>query len=213
MHGWGKDSLILFRENAPRRHQTKPHHLCGCSVYLQSCRLGGRLALLSFHDSRAFFATRVEHYACMVDLLSHVHQLDEACELIKRMLVELDASVWGAFLRACRVYHNVELGEYVAEQLFKLEPLNFGNYILLSNIYTKSGRLDEAKNITVMIKERGVKKVPGCSYIEIKEGIHQFLVGDVLHPETKKIYGMLEDLHQLLRATWYVCNTCCALHD
>lgn len=44
------------------------------------------------------------------------------------------------------------------------------------------------------MKERGVKKSPGCSLIEVNNKLHSFFVGDVSHPQTKSIYAMLETL-------------------
>ncbi|XP_057854002.2 putative pentatricopeptide repeat-containing protein At3g49142 isoform X2 [Cryptomeria japonica] len=214
MHGRGRDSLILFQKML--QEDIKPNRITFIGV-LSACSHAGLVdeGWHCFHCMIQEFSLTpwVEHYACMVDLLGRAHKLDEACELIKMMPIEPGAGVWGALLSACRVYHNIELGEYAAEQLFKLEPLNSGNYILLSNIYAESGRLDEARNIRVMMKDKGVKKTPGCSWIEIKEGIHQFFVGDVSHPETEKIYAMLEKLYQLLRAAGYVPDTRFALHD
>jgi hypothetical protein len=44
------------------------------------------------------------------------------------------------------------------------------------------------------MKERGVKKTPGCSWIEVNKQVHAFLVGDRSHPQTQEIYKELERL-------------------
>lgn len=86
-----------------------------------------------------------KHYACMVDLLGSAGQLDEAHELIKGMPLESDIGVWGALLGACRIHDNTQLGEYVAKQLYDLEPENAGYYVLISNIYASAGRWDDVE--------------------------------------------------------------------
>ncbi|KAB1219886.1 hypothetical protein CJ030_MR3G009528 [Morella rubra] len=67
-------------------------------------------------------------------------KLEKAYSMIKHMPFEPDAYVWVALLSSCRVHSNVTIGEVVARKLFKLEPRNLGNYILLSNIYASKGK-------------------------------------------------------------------------
>ncbi|KAF8364843.1 hypothetical protein HHK36_033175 [Tetracentron sinense] len=79
-----------------------------------------------------------------------------------------DGAIWGSLLQACRVHGNVELGEFVARQLFELEPKNPGGYVLLSNIYAGAGRWDDVARIRTRLNEKGMKKIPGDE--EWKEG-------------------------------------------
>ncbi|XP_021289183.1 putative pentatricopeptide repeat-containing protein At5g37570 [Herrania umbratica] len=106
-----------------------------------------------------------DHYACMVDLLSRKGRLKAAYELIKSMPVEPHAGAWGALLGACKLHCDVELGEMVAARLFDLEPLNAGNYVLLSNIYAAAEQWLNVSLVRNKMKERGVRKIPGCSWI------------------------------------------------
>ncbi|XVE96348.1 hypothetical protein REPUB_Repub02eG0213900 [Reevesia pubescens] len=106
-----------------------------------------------------------DHYACMVDLLSRTGQLKAAYELIKSMPVEPHAGAWGALLGACKLHGDVELGELVAARLFDLEPLNAANYVLLSNIYAAAEQWMDVSLMRNKMKERGVRKIPGCSWI------------------------------------------------
>ncbi|MQM13543.1 hypothetical protein Taro_046463 [Colocasia esculenta] len=95
-----------------------------------------------------------DQYACMVDLLARAGHLTEAYDLIKSMKVEPHGAVWGAVLRACCIYGNVELGEVVAKKLFDIEPTNAGNYVLLSNIYAAANRWEDVSEVRNMMKER-----------------------------------------------------------
>ncbi|XP_058115015.1 putative pentatricopeptide repeat-containing protein At5g37570 [Magnolia sinica] len=106
-----------------------------------------------------------DHYACMVDLLGRAGRLREAYELIKSMPIEPHAGAWGALLRACGLHCEIELGEIVAGRLFEVEPHNAGNYVLLSNIYAAANRWSDVSEVRTRMRERGVKKIPGCSWI------------------------------------------------
>lgn len=148
----------------------------------------------------------MEHYACMVDLLGRAGLLDEAEAFIKEMPLEPDASVYGTLLGACRIHYNVDLGVRVAERLFDMAPVS-GFYVLLSNIYAAASRWDDVAKVRAVMKERGLRKTPGRSFIEIDNEIHAFLVGDRLHPECEKIYAMLETLARQIEAIGYVPDT------
>ncbi|XP_034690057.1 pentatricopeptide repeat-containing protein At1g18485-like [Vitis riparia] len=118
------------------------------------------------------------HYACMVDLLGRAGLMEEAAELIKGLPIVPDANIWGALLGACRIYGNLELAAWAAEHLFELKPEHSGYYTLLSNMYAETGRWDEANRIRELMKSRGVKKSPGCSWVQIGEQAHAFVVGE-----------------------------------
>jgi pentatricopeptide repeat protein len=118
------------------------------------------------------------HYACMVDLLGRAGLMEEAVELIKGLPIVPDANVWGALLGACRIYGNVELGCWAAEHLFKSKPQHCGYYILLSNMYAEAGRWEEANRVRDLMKSRGVKKNPGYSWVQIRDQVHAFVVGE-----------------------------------
>ena len=45
------------------------------------------------------------------------------------------------------------------------------------------------------MKYNKLRKEPGCSWIEVKDEVHTFLVGDKAHPRCKEIY---EKLHVLI---------------
>ncbi|KAJ7960505.1 Pentatricopeptide repeat-containing protein [Quillaja saponaria] len=116
------------------------------------------------------------HYACMVDLLGRAGLMEEAVNLIRGLPIVPDANIWGALFGACRIHGNLELGCWAAEHLFELKPQHCGYYILLSNMYAEAGRWDEANRVRDLMKSRGVKKHPGCSWVQIGDQVHAFLV-------------------------------------
>lgn len=154
-----------------------------------------------------------KHYTCMVDLLGRAGRLDEAQNLMRKMPFEPDAATWGALLGACRVHGNTELGEKAAEVIFEMEPENSGMYVLLSNLYAASGRWGDVSKMRLKMRDRGVKKVTGYSWLEVQNRIHTFSVGDTLHPDRDRIYAYLEELELKMKLDGYVYSTKLVLHD
>ncbi|TKY68176.1 putative pentatricopeptide repeat-containing protein [Spatholobus suberectus] len=155
----------------------------------------------------------IEHYGCMVDLLARAGLLVEAQDLIKSMPMKANAIVWGALLGGCRLHKDTQLAEHVLKQLIELEPWNSGHYVLLSNIYSASRRWDEAEKIRSSLSQKGMQKLPGCSWVEVDGVVHEFLVGDTSHPLSHKIYEKLESLFKDLREAGYSPTTEFVLFD
>ncbi|XP_059068287.1 pentatricopeptide repeat-containing protein At3g26782, mitochondrial-like [Cryptomeria japonica] len=82
----------------------------------------------------------VDHYLCMVDLLTRAGYLDDGLNLIIKMPIKPLVVVWMCFLGACRLRINIGLGVFTAMLLFDLDPKNAATYVLLSNIYAEVGR-------------------------------------------------------------------------
>eukprot|EP01018_Ginkgo_biloba_P037531 Gb_04990 [translate_table: standard] len=214
MHGYGRDALKLFIEM--QQAGMKPDCITFIAV-LSACSHSGLVDAgwnYFYCMSRDYHITPcVEHYACMVDLLGRAGHLDEAQDFINTMPLEPSASVWGALLSACRIHGHTDLAEVVAERLFELEPKSTGNYVLLSNIYAAVGRWDDRSNLRHIMEERGLKKSPGCSWIEVKNEVHAFFMGDRSHPQSVKIYATLESLDGQMKAAGYVPDTNFVLWD
>lgn len=121
----------------------------------------------------------VEHYACMVGVLSRAGKLSEALNFINGMPIEPSVKVWGPLLDAASSSGNVELGKLICDHLFKMEPENIGNYVIMANLYSKAGRWEEAEVVREKLKNIGMKKVAGSSWIENNGGLQCFRVGDV----------------------------------
>ncbi|XP_010277978.1 PREDICTED: pentatricopeptide repeat-containing protein At5g66520-like [Nelumbo nucifera] len=149
---------------------------------------------------------KIEHYGCMVDLLARCGLLDEAKHMVDNMPMEPDALIWGALMAGCRYYRNVELAEYVGKQLIQLEPDNGGVYVLLANIYAASGRLQDARKVREMMETKGIVKVAGCSVVEIRGTVYQFIVGDTTHPQIREILMKWEEIEKKLELEGYCPN-------
>ena len=129
------------------------------------------------------------------------------------MPIKPEASVWGCLLASCRTHTNVHLGEHVAKSLFELDSKNASYYVLLSNIYAACSRWDDVKRVQKIMKDQGVQKMPGSSWIEVNGKVYAFLAGDKSHPQSEKIYDMLEKLFGKMMNAGYVPEIDFALHD
>ncbi|XP_023771825.1 putative pentatricopeptide repeat-containing protein At5g37570 [Lactuca sativa] len=107
-----------------------------------------------------------DHYACIVNLLGRAGKLREAYDILKEMPVPPQPAAWGALLFACRTHGDVSLGKEVAAQLFKNEPQNAANYVLLSDMYAASDQWSAVDHVRNQMSDKGIRKLPGCSWIQ-----------------------------------------------
>jgi pentatricopeptide repeat protein len=181
-HGYGEEALQLFRRM--QLAGMKPKESTFVSVLSACSHAGlvdeGRLYFDSMNQNYGI-TPRLEHYACMVDVLGRAGCLDEAEDFINKMPLQPSGVVWRSLLGACRVYGNLEKGKRAAEYLLALEPHDAATYVLLSNLYAVAGRWDNVAKLRTMMKKLQVKKDPGCSWIEIKNKIYAFFAEDKTH--------------------------------
>ena len=214
MHGYAKRALEYFSEMV--KTGLTPRDITFTAV-LSACSHGGMLerGFKIFESMKRDYGLqpRLEHYGCMVDLLGRAGKLAEAEKFVHEMPVKPNAPVWGALLGACRIHRNAEIGERVGKILIQLRPEHSGYYVLLSNIYARANKWENVVTMRQMMKEKGVKKPPGYSLIEIDGKIHNFTIGDKTHPEIKKIEGMWDEILRKIRLAGYTGNTADALFD
>ncbi|TKY73819.1 Pentatricopeptide repeat-containing protein [Spatholobus suberectus] len=204
-NGNGTNALEIFRKMLVSGE--KPDHVTMIGV-LSACSHAGLV-----EEGRRYFqsmwtehglAPMKDHFTCMVDLLGRAGCLDEANNLIQTMPMQPDAIVWGSLLAACKVHGNIKLGQYVAEKLMEIDPLNSGPYVLLSNMYAEHGRWKDVMTVRKQMRQRGIIKQPGCSWIEIQSRVHVFMVKDKRHPRRKDIHLVLKILTEQMKRAGYV---------
>ncbi|XP_010475598.1 PREDICTED: pentatricopeptide repeat-containing protein At1g08070, chloroplastic [Camelina sativa] len=208
MHGRANAAFDLF--SRMRKYGIEPDDITFVGL-LSACSHSGMLDL-GRHIFRSMtedykITPKLEHYGCMIDLLGHSGLFKEAEEMINTMQMEPDGVIWCSLLKACKMHGNVELGESFAQNLIKIEPKNPGSYVLLSNIYATASRWNEVAKIRGLLSDKGMKKVPGCSSIEIDSVVHEFIIGDKFHPRNREIYGMLDEMEVLLEEAGFVPDT------
>uniref|UniRef100_A0ACD5ZNW9 Uncharacterized protein n=1 Tax=Avena sativa TaxID=4498 RepID=A0ACD5ZNW9_AVESA len=144
-------------------------------------------------------AVRDEHYTCLIDLCSRVGRLNDAKRLIHGLeLKPKSSTVRNALLGGCNAHGNGSIGDLAARHLLEAEPDNAGTYTLLSNIYASAGKWKEAAKIRSEMNDRGLKKQPGCSWIELANKVHVFVARDKSHSESDLINSMVQDIHHMM---------------
>lgn len=214
MHGYAEKAVQYFSEMV--KEGIVPRDITFTAV-LTACSHGGLvdrgLEIFESMERDHGVEPRLEHYGCMVDLLGRAGKLEEAEKFILEMPVEPNAPIWGALLGACRIHRNVEVGERVGKILIQMKPEHSGYYVLLSNIYARTNKWKDVTVMRRLMKEKGVRKPPGYSLIEVDGKIHEFTIGDRTHPEIEKIERMWEDILQRIKLAGYIGNTAEALFD
>ncbi|KAH7848800.1 hypothetical protein Vadar_008203 [Vaccinium darrowii] len=213
-HGHGAQALKLFEQML--EEDILPDRITFLTI-LSACSHAGLVNQgCSYFDAMyGSYGIRPDedHYARLIDLLCRAGKFSEAQDAIQRMPFEPGVPIWEALLGGCRIHGNVDLGVEAADRLFELRPQHDGTYILLSNMFANVGRWDDVAKVRKLMRDRGVKKEPGCSWVEVENKVNVFLVDDTSHPEIQAVYNYLEELGLKMRKLGYVPDTKYALHD
>jgi pentatricopeptide repeat protein len=213
-HGLGHDAVQLFEKFVSEG-------FCPTSItfvgVLNACSRTGLV-----DEGRRYFKlmaekydieSEMEHYGCMVDLLSRAGLVQEAVELIEGMHIPPDPVLWGTILSACKRHGLVDLGITVGNKLIELDPAHDGYYVLLASIYAKAKKWDEVRKVRKLMSNRGTSKSAGWSLMEAHGIVHKFLVGDMNHKDSARIYNMLCTINRRLAEAGYVPDVSSVLHD
>ncbi|KAK4783136.1 hypothetical protein SAY86_007510 [Trapa natans] len=140
-----------------------------------------------------------DHLACMIDMLGRAGYLSEARELVDE--IAAGTSALEALLGACSVHDKTDMGMASGESLKNLEPTNEMGYVMLSNLYCASGNWRAAEMVRRAMVDNGVKKAPGCSWVEVRNSVMAFVAGNNSHFEMAGLYIMLNFLDLEMRHT------------
>ncbi|KAF8775368.1 hypothetical protein HU200_004786 [Digitaria exilis] len=192
-NGKGKEALDAYK--AMRATGLKPNDVTLLGL-LFGCNHAGLV-----NEGYALFKTaqmeqpgilKPEHYACVVDLLSRAKRFDDAKRFLEELPFEPGIGFWKALIGGCQIHWNRELAESVAKRIHALDPKDTSSYILLSNVYSAVGSWQSVSMVRREIKEKGLKRITGCSWIEVQDKVHVFFSGDCRHQQSDEIYSMLE---------------------
>ncbi|CAI0405452.1 unnamed protein product [Linum tenue] len=204
-HGKGSEALLLF--NQMIRVKMVPTSITFIAL-LSACAHTGQV-----EEGRRYFNRMInefgiepeaEHFSCMIDLLSRAGKLGEAKRLIETMPFTPGMAAWATLLGACRKHGKMELAEIAANELLQLEPTNATPYVVLANMYTDFGKWEDVARVRKLMRDRGIKKLPGCSWLELHNRVHVFVAEDNSHPMMKEIHDYLDWMVLKIKHAGYV---------
>lgn len=207
MHGRIRESLEAFQDMRTVGG-LKPNSITFVAV-LSACKHGGLVT-----EGRRYFdlmtnefglQPQLEHFGCMVDLLARAGLIAEALEVVKSMRCKPDTVIWRSILDACcKQNAGTDISSLVAKHALESEELaTSGTYVLLSKVYALAERWNDVGLVRRIMTEKGIKKEPGCSSIEMDGFVHEFMAGDTSHPQSEEIYEKISEVESKLAAVGY----------
>ncbi|KAK9136642.1 hypothetical protein Sjap_007236 [Stephania japonica] len=212
-HGHGREAIQLFNEMVVSG--IKPDQVVFMGV-LSACSHAGLIE----DGLRYFDSMTAEHhvkpnkeiYGCVVDLLGRAGRVAEAYEIIKTMPFAPDELVWGALLGACKAHNVSHLAGLAAKEIVHLRPNRAVPYVVLSNMYAADGRWGEFAKMRKLIKGICNKKEAGRSWIEVRNQVYSFVVGEKFGEDIELLYEWLEVLTLHIREAGYVSDSNSLIH-
>ncbi|KAJ1395170.1 Tetratricopeptide-like helical domain superfamily [Sesbania bispinosa] len=204
LHGLANEAICLFREMVASG--VKPDEVTFTGLLMTCSHLGLIDEGFEFFQSMSLefgLSPGMDHVACMVDMLGRGGYVAEARSLAKKYSKTSRARTNSCevLLGACYTHGDLGTGSSVGEYLKDLEPGKEIGYVLLSNLYCASGQWKEAEIVRKEMVEQGVKKVPGSSWIEIRNVVTAFVSGNNSYPYMADISKILYFLELEMRHT------------
>ncbi|KAE8820748.1 pentatricopeptide repeat-containing protein [Hordeum vulgare] len=167
-HGYGNEVVEVFEQM--RRLNVQPDNTTFLLV-LTACSHAGLVdtGLEYFHLMKTngfLVGARLEHYACVVDLLGRAGHLQEAETLINDMPIEPSVSVYRALLSACQIHGNLEIAVRVSRRLIELYPHDSSAHVQLSKVLAGDGHWGDAAEVREAMVGKGIVKNPAWSCVE-----------------------------------------------
>ncbi|KAL2933238.1 hypothetical protein RDABS01_016357 [Bienertia sinuspersici] len=213
-HGFGEEAIELFEEMLALGNN--PDHITYVGVLVACTHVGlveeGKRYYNMMQKVHEIEPTP-SHYSCMVDLFGRAGLLQEAQDFIEKMPIEPDNIAWGSILASCKVHKNLELAKVAAERLLLVDPGNSGAFAALANTYSACGKWTEAAKVRKSMKEKGVKKDQGLSWLQLKNEVHVFGAEDACHPQRDAIYAMMAEIWEEIKKMGFVPDYGSVLHD
>ncbi|XP_022877945.1 pentatricopeptide repeat-containing protein At4g04370 [Olea europaea var. sylvestris] len=194
-HGKGEMALEMFAEFLQNGHA--PNDVMFLSV-LYSCShnglVGHGMSIFESMKNEYKIEPKLEHCACIVDLLCRAGKVEDAFDYYKRMFPEPMEDVLGILLDACRKNGEQELGEIIAKEISGLKPEDAGKYVQLAHSFASMARWDGVGEAWLQMRSLGLRKTPGWSFIEMHGTVTTFFSPHSSHPQYAEIISVLRNL-------------------
>lgn len=155
----------------------------------------------------------LEHFTCMVDLYGRANRLEEAKHFILQNGMSSSVPAWSALLSSCRFHKNFEMAKFASKHLETFESTDAGTIVMLSNLCANEQKWEDSSKFRSSMKQNGIKKLPGKSWIQLQNHVYTFSAGDQLHPQRADIYSYLEELTARVKEIGYSPDVKIVTHD
>lgn len=192
-NGRGKEALRVFRRMLKCGIQPDRITLFGA---LSACSLVGLvnegMNIISLFKDNYHVVPGLEHYTCVVDMLSHAGMFREAVDFVENNLQTYNTTAFSNILEACMIQGDFSMAESVAEKMMKLKPRSSLPYIVLARTYGARCKWESMARMWRSMEHQGAKKVRECSWLCIKNEIHVFASEQLLHHGREATYAVLD---------------------
>lgn len=207
-YGLWRCALTLFDEMVDQGVQPNSVTLLGvmhaCS---HSGLVGTGLQLLRSMQSKYGVAPCPSHYTCAVDMLGRAGRLEEAFDLANEAQIEgYDAlMLWNSLLSACRTHKRLDLATLAGQRVSEFNQDVAGGLVMMSNAYASAGQDVSAAAVRSSMRLHGIRKDPGCSWIEVKDTSYVFYAGSVscAGARADEVLVLLDELECKMREKGY----------
>ncbi|XP_078437244.1 pentatricopeptide repeat-containing protein At1g18485-like [Wolffia australiana] len=177
VHGRGPEAVELLRRM--EKEEIIEPDSCTFIGVLAACSHAGMVetGVQLFEEMKRKYSLKpkVEHLACMADMLARAGRVKEAAAIT----VEPDTQMLSLLLGGCRIHGKFEIGDEIAGRLMAMEPEKPEHYVSVSNLLAAEGRWDEVGRLRKTMKELGLRKEAGCSWIHVDGKVYEFIAGDL----------------------------------
>ncbi|XP_004232691.2 pentatricopeptide repeat-containing protein At4g04370 [Solanum lycopersicum] len=207
-HGEGEAALALYTELV--QSGLTPNRVIFLSV-LYACSHNGLvdhgLNLFDTMERDFKIEPELEHCACIVDLLCRAGKVKDGYNFYKMKFPEPMANALGIILDACKTKALEELRDVVAKEISELDHEDAGRYVQLAHSYASMAQWEGVGKTWVQLRELGLKKLPGWSFIDLHGVITTFFMGQTSHPQQEDIMLVLKNLSEEISERVIMSNT------
>ncbi|CAA0807117.1 Pentatricopeptide repeat-containing protein -mitochondrial [Striga hermonthica] len=135
-----------------------------------------------------------DHIACVVDMLVRGGKFEKAEEFVNKHVCLDQIAKMGLLEVLVGSYlgqGDLKSGAKLAEKLCALRPRDEMGYVVLSNMYCASGEWVRAQGLRKEMADRGVRKMYGCSWVEVRNRVTAFVAGSDSFSCMEEVYGVL----------------------
>ncbi|CAN6454449.1 unnamed protein product [Victoria cruziana] len=199
-HGKGKLALSLYCNMVEAGIQ--PNDVTFLSL-LSACSHAGlvyeglRLYKSMVDDYR--LKPKLEHCACIIDLLGRAGKVHDAYRFINSQGISCTTDMLGILLTNCKNHGNVDLSKNITEEIVAKETETAENFVRLAQSYAATSNWDGMAQMLVRMKSLGLRKSPGWSYVETQGIISTFFAGDISHACSDEMRAILCFLNMEMR--------------